>query len=110
MQKVLERQLGALGVDLDSEGGWVKFGLAGPQIDLAGIAQAMEDANYTLRGMEFETVSEVVAARGDALSLRVEATGQLFDVRGSVRAGDRGRIRAVVTGWPDGPFVLTVPE
>ena len=110
MQKVLERQLGAVLVGLDSEGGWVKFGLSGPQIDLAGIAQAMEDANYTLHGMEFETTGEVVAAGGDALSLRVEATGQQFDVRGSVRVGDRGRIRVVVRGWPHGPFALEVPE
>ena len=115
--QTLKRQLGARDIDLDSEGGWVRFHLYGDQpLDLAGLPHLMERASYTLRGIEVETSGTLVedngANGGGKLVLKVGATGEVLPVRLGNLPHTKGwvTVRAKVEEWETGAPVLVVTK
>ena len=108
--------MGAHDIDLDSEGGWVKFNLYGEQqLDLHGLAKLIARASYQLRDIELSTTGSLVdhGGNGDAgLWLKVDRTGQLLPVRLGKHPRAEGpiRLRGKVPDWSATDPVLEVLE
>ena len=92
MVVVLETQLGAQQINLDSEGGWVEFDFtAQGEFTYASILSSFEDATYKVTGIEARLRGQVVAGDGGD-EFECDGTGQRFVFHGDQSVGWAGEV------------------
>ncbi len=82
-------------------------------IDFAAVEKASHGAGYTLKHVELEVTGTLIKKRCEVCEkevpfLKLDHTGQLFEVSGDVAAGGHVDVRGTVTGWGRGHAVLKV--
>ncbi|MEM7261053.1 MAG: hypothetical protein AAF488_03620 [Planctomycetota bacterium] len=109
MVKVLERQLGAQNIELDTRAGWAEFDVPN-RIDVAGLVKAMVDAGYTMERVDYRVEGRVEkGAEGTVLVMA--KNDQRLPVRG-VDASGPAPARVTAQGWvkPGQPIHFTKAE
>ena len=105
---------GAETIDLDGQKGYVRYQLfTARRIDFAAMEKATLGAGYTLKSIALETTGEVVRARCKTCNderpfLKIDPTGQLLELDGTVAAGRLLRVHGSVSGWAENHAVLKV--
>ncbi len=98
MVKVLERQLGAQRIELDTRAGWAEFDVPN-SIDPTVIVKAMVDAGYTMERVDFEVTGPIEQASG-GLTLVVESNGQRLPMK-KAEPGPKQKRRVTAFGWQE---------
>ena len=112
----MTRQLDAQYIDIDTDGGYVKFAIMDPvPIEFGKVEQAAEDAAYTLSVFELQLRGHTQpldcgTCEAGGLAFEVLGTGQLFELVGEVPTDRNLLIKANVTGWAGKHPLLEVLE
>jgi hypothetical protein len=91
---------------LDTEKEIARFSLRkAKKIDLEAIGYAVYSSGYTLKQAEVEVSGVVIHApcaecKRESKFLRVQETGQLFEIDADVALGKRGRFTLLAPEWP----------
>lgn len=94
--KVLERQLGAQKIELDTRAGWAEFDVPN-SIDVEALAKAMVDAGYTMERVDYG-VEGRVEKTDDGTMFVVTKTDQRLPLRGVDGTGP-APTRLTAHGW-----------
>ncbi len=112
----MRRQAGADTIDFDTQEGRAHFTMQSPKkIDLVAIQKAAHGAGYTITTLEITAVGHAATRRCEECKknvpcLKVEKTGQLLELAGSLPGGRRLRVRLAESDWGRDVLGLFTPK